>query len=66
MGAHATPARAAAGVAFAAVTMAVVDAAVWNEGLTWFLFVYALIGGRSRSPDTPCGSTGATPSSCTR
>jgi signal transduction histidine kinase len=45
VGAHATPARAAAGVAFAAVTLAVVEAAVWNEGLTWFLFVYALIGG---------------------
>jgi signal transduction histidine kinase len=45
VGAHATPVRAAAGVAFGVVTMAVVDAAVWNEGLAWFLFVYALIGG---------------------
>jgi signal transduction histidine kinase len=45
VGAHSTPLRAAAGTAGAAVTFAVVDAAVWDEGLAWFLLVYTLIGG---------------------
>ncbi len=44
VGAHGTPLRAAAGTAFAAVTMALVEAAVWEEGLTWFLLIYGLIG----------------------
>jgi signal transduction histidine kinase len=45
VGAHATPRRAVAGAAVAVLIAAVVDAALWDEGVGWFLFAYSLIGG---------------------